>query len=436
MSGRQSNNGGRGGRGGGRTGRGGHGFGRTTNRSTTNNNRNFSYTRGAGACEELKEHVYTVGNANSADKYVKTTERIVNYIQTNYEEGQDVKDALVTLEPLDFEDARPGGVNEEDLDFIDRMILQQEVKDYVTRIRKYNDNMNKAYGLILGQCTQGVKNKLEARRDWQTLEEEHSPIDLLKAIKEITQDYQDSRYPIASIYKSLSTLFNIKQDEKESLSAYIKRFKNAQDIMETQHGKLELLSYITKLDEYNENRHDELADTAYNKLMAYIFIAGTDPKKSGNLLKELSNDFALGSDKYPKTVATAASAVANYRPEKNNNMNTRNRNPRNNNNNNNTNNTDAENQMGFAQKHAEWLKNVTCYVCKEKGHIAKNCPNQQGASNAQTCQPCNNSENNENNGDSNNTNNTNDANGANRAQVNFLNHGISMYENNNKQHEL
>ena len=68
--------------------------------------------------------------------------------------------------------------DEDDLDFVDKMILQQEVKDYVLRKKKYEDNMNKAYGLILGQCTQGVKNKLEARQNWRELEEEHNPINL------------------------------------------------------------------------------------------------------------------------------------------------------------------------------------------------------------------------------------------------------------------
>ena len=226
MSGRQSTSGGRRGRSNAgrfnRNGRGGgHGFNRNTN---YNNNRNFLNLK--GACEELKDCVYTVGDARQADRYSKTTERIVNYIQTNYEQGQDVKDALVALEPLDLEAEKPKfneDEDENDLSYIDEQILLQQIKDYVARIRKYNDNMNKAYGLILGQCTQGVKNKLEAQEDWaETIEKEHNPIKLLKAIKEITQDYQDSRYPIAPGHRSLITLLNIKQEEKEGLSAYMK----------------------------------------------------------------------------------------------------------------------------------------------------------------------------------------------------------------------
>lgn len=79
--------------------------------------------------------------------------------------------------------------------------------------------------------------------------------------------------------------------------------------MEAQHGKLDLMQYVTKMDDYEEDQHDEFEAQAYNQLLAYIFVQGADPKRSGDLLKELSNDFALGADKYPKDVATAASAV-------------------------------------------------------------------------------------------------------------------------------
>ena len=280
-----------------RQAQGGRGFGRTNQGNRQGGrgrgNRNFNYTpRNAsnlkGACEELKDNVYTVGDAKQADQYNKTTESIVNYIQRTYDEGQDVKDALVALEHVDMDQYRPEQEEEDEdnLSYIDKMILQQEVKEYVARTKKYKDNMNKAYGLILGQCTQGVKNKLEARRDWEELESEHDPIQLLQAIKAITQDYQDSKYPIASIYKALTTLFNIRQEEKEGLSAYIKRFKNAQDIMEAQHGKLDLMQYVTKMDDYEEDQHDEFEAQAYNQLLAYIFVQGADPKRSGDLLKE------------------------------------------------------------------------------------------------------------------------------------------------------
>ena len=177
MLGRQNLSGGHGGcSNAGRFNQNGRGGGRGGyNRST---NYNKSYNNLKGACEELKDNVYTLGDAKQADRYTKTTEAIVNYIQRTFDKGQDAKDALVALQQTDTDQWMPenNDTRENQLTYQEKLLLQLKMKEYMTRIEKYNDNMNKVYGLILGQCTQGVKNKLEARQDWETMEQEHNPI--------------------------------------------------------------------------------------------------------------------------------------------------------------------------------------------------------------------------------------------------------------------
>jgi hypothetical protein len=88
----------------------------------------------------------------------------------------------------------------------------------------------------LGQCTLGLKGKLELCKDWDNIK--NNVINLLNAIKEITHNYQDSRYQVASIYKAIKTFINIKQDVKESISEFSKRFQTARDIMEAQYEEI------------------------------------------------------------------------------------------------------------------------------------------------------------------------------------------------------
>ena len=121
-----------------------------------------------------------------ADNYVKVTEAILNYIQRTYTHGSDVKTALEDGVDFDFEKVRPGGKSAGDINVssllseIDKLILQAEVKQFVDRKSKYCDNMNKAFALIIGQCTFGLRGKLEGRKDWNTIK---GPIELLDAIK-------------------------------------------------------------------------------------------------------------------------------------------------------------------------------------------------------------------------------------------------------------
>ena len=51
--------------------------------------------------------------------------------------------------------------------------------------------MHKAYALILGQCMEVSKNKLQERKYWET-HIKNKPIGILNAIKEITHNYQYS----------------------------------------------------------------------------------------------------------------------------------------------------------------------------------------------------------------------------------------------------
>ena len=53
-------------------------------------------------------------------------------------------------------------------------------------------------------------------------------------------------------------MVDIKQDEKESLAVFTKRFKNAKDIMETQRVKLTLSKYIKTLPEYNKSKLEKV----------------------------------------------------------------------------------------------------------------------------------------------------------------------------------
>ena len=90
---------GRGGRGN-RSGRGGS-YGNRNNNNNNKNNKNKNNKDEKNkirvpeeALKELGQNVHIVGKTNQADKYVKTTEAIINCIRTNYKRSEDVVGAL------------------------------------------------------------------------------------------------------------------------------------------------------------------------------------------------------------------------------------------------------------------------------------------------------------------------------------------------------
>ena len=126
--------------------------------------------------------------------------------------------------------------------------------------------MHKAYALVLGQLTRGLKNKLQTRKYWVT-HIKNQPIGILEEIKDITQNYQDIQYTISSIFKVIKTVVNLKQGKKESLAAFNKCFKNDKDIMDPQHGNLTLSKYIKTLPGYDASKLEKLklhSEESYN----------------------------------------------------------------------------------------------------------------------------------------------------------------------------
>ena len=138
-----------------------------------------------------------------ADNYNTTTEAILEYFLREYTHGLDVVESLEALKTKDFtndvpvEGTPPTGASDK-MKAALKAVHIEEMKQFVQRKQKLETNFVKLYGIILGQCTKGVKAKLEARKDWNTGSNRirFNAINLLKAIKEITHNFQDNKYPI------------------------------------------------------------------------------------------------------------------------------------------------------------------------------------------------------------------------------------------------
>ena len=77
--------------------------------------------------------------------------------------------------------------------------------------------------------------KIMARKDFEG-KLKRDPIELLKAIKEHSVSYQETKYPLSSVYDAMRNLVNICQKDDELLIDYSQRFKTASDILKSQLG--------------------------------------------------------------------------------------------------------------------------------------------------------------------------------------------------------
>ena len=98
-----------------------------------------------------------------------------------------------------------------------------------------------------------MQNKITCQYDFKQKIFNNS-INLLKAIKEHSLIFQESRYEMAIITDAISTFLNMKQKESESLKDYRQRFKTSKEIMESHIGGPIILSkYIQMTEEYKDD---------------------------------------------------------------------------------------------------------------------------------------------------------------------------------------
>lgn len=277
--------------------------------------------------ESKKQYItdfnYYLGSAKQASDYETTTEFVINHIKKIYDYGNDIGTALEKLEAIDTTAWRPrmqvSGEEDETVRTIENKQFEIEFKsDYDTyrkRMQVYENNLTKAYALLWERCTKAMKNKIEARSDYESIR--NDPIKLLKAIKEHALNYQESRYSMSIVLDAMRTLMGTKQKEGESLQDYTKRFRVARDVLKSHvGGPIVLTKIVEAMDGYEDadsEKRSKMCEQAFNQFLAFLYLDNADKAKYGSILTGLNTQQSLGNDQYPKTITESNNVLSNHK---------------------------------------------------------------------------------------------------------------------------
>lgn len=191
-------------------------------------------TKFTGNCPDLQGHLYDCSSYKQADQYTSTTKHIAKYMGAEYKRGGDIrstieKETKCTI-PLPTKPATNANA-------LVTKIFNKQVDSYVERMEQLNENIQKAYSLVLGQWTKLMKSKIKQSNDWKTVSTKFNVIDLLAIIKAIIFNSKDQNYKTMSIHQAKSNFYYLRQGNSSN-PQYLKRFNNVVDMAETHKDKL------------------------------------------------------------------------------------------------------------------------------------------------------------------------------------------------------
>jgi hypothetical protein len=183
-----------------------------------------------GMTERLGVNVYTSDAKDQADKYLRTTEEIANYVGVEYSKDMRmlVKKATAVrsfTEPVPpKKDTTPGLLEK----------YKAELNVYHKAKKEYTDHTSKVFVIILGQCSHSVKNKLMNQKEYATLEDDDDVVGLLKMLKSMAFSTTAVQHPYWTMQSVLKRLSAINQGPNESVANYHRRFLAITEVIETQ----------------------------------------------------------------------------------------------------------------------------------------------------------------------------------------------------------
>jgi hypothetical protein len=248
-------------------------------------------------------------------QFTQLRKNVANYLETvRMEKAQTIALPL----PVDMSTA----------DVEDQKIIQEEaIRGIMKRKSKLDGALKKGYTTIWDQCSQEVRDKLEASNNWDRIQWEQSLHNLIAKIERIYISFDDHKQEIFNLVQALKTLFPHTQGGRESVKEYSRNFKSLWDTVEAFGGspgrQKVLISGLLKLpgrvrdsDNVMAKEFEAAEDEVTKAVKAALLISGANKARYLRLKEQLATNYLLGTSQYPNTFKKATMILGNYQRAK------------------------------------------------------------------------------------------------------------------------
>ena len=305
-----------------------HAGGGRRNRRYQNNNNNKGSHNTSGFVSRNKgiEHnIFDNTGTNDAALFNHSLNQIADYLIEKLEHGKDVSDAIrnitpviITIPPKPTPLPDPSDPTKT-LPVTETMLFKW--KDAFSRASKCNDayisGMDKAYIIIINQCSPSLKAGLEASPSYSMIRQRQNPIDLLKLIQGLCCSYDSKTQSVMATVASHKRLYMHYQKDGVDNHTYHREFLAFVETIETYGGvgavgvipifldeKIKTLA-LDGLIKDPTNPTDEERSLAVSAVkeeyLGALMLSGSNRDRFNALRVDLQNQFGYGNDLYPES---------------------------------------------------------------------------------------------------------------------------------------
>ena len=324
-----------------------------------------------GRCNELEGHIFDCGQPKHADLCNTTMEEVLNLIRLNFKEGKMVARTIVSGKTITIKKL----VKPTDGDKTDLKIWKAKIKNYVSKESTYEQALQRAYGLVLGQCTQNMLANLKSLKEFEKFDKDANLLALLKGVKSLVFSFDVTKSIPDALVMALKNFYKLYHPKTMADSEFLRIYKFHYDVIKQLGGRignhpgmlaiqfLKMKVDMTIASEIADNL-EEASELAEEEFLACHFLRMLNWEKHGLLLMHLENQYTLGMDSYPKTLTEAYNLAINIKwkatPGKAVNV---------------PHDLDGITLATDVEKTKKKdISTIKCFICNKFGHYQSNCP--------------------------------------------------------------
>lgn len=227
-------------------------------------------------------------------------------LQIGYEQGMDVSVPLDDAESAEH---------------------KRTEKAYGDRVNKHQLNQQKAFALIVGQCTKRLQEKLHNDPKWDSINTAQKPLELYTLIERVVMRQTDDEYAPSNLVDHVNAVFNMKQPTNLSNNLWREKLDTRVDVAESVGVEFDQFSMLweyvcksEKLGDYNTLGPDdqkEVRAKSRERLLAYLLIKNSSNTSTHDIVRNnLQEAFIAKQDEYPTTRSEATELLDKYEEKK------------------------------------------------------------------------------------------------------------------------